>query len=176
MTYDSYDSSVHDRLLRNRVLFVDREVDDDLANRITAQLLLLAGEDPADITMYINTPGGAIDAGMAVIDTMRYVSCDVSTFAIGLAAGMGQCLLTAGTKGKRYAVPHARILLLAPTLQKARHYGALERTRQRMAELLAADTGQTADRIRADWGPDSWFTAEQAAAYGLIDHVAALPE
>ncbi|MFC5218407.1 CATRA system-associated protein [Streptomyces coerulescens] len=169
----------HDELLRHRILYVDGAVDDDLANRVAARLLLLDRESPADVTMYINSAGGSVGAGMAVIDTMRYVSCDVATCAIGVAAGMAQCLLTAGAKGKRGAVPQARILMLAPSLEgsgaveEAGRDEALERTRLQVSAMLAADTGQTAERIRADWGPHAWFTAEEARAYGLVDHIAA---
>lgn len=168
-----------DELFRHRIILVDREVDDELANQVTAQLLLLANEGTsADVTLYIDSPGGSITAGTAIIDTMRYVACDVATCAIGLAAGMGQCLLTAGAKGKRFAVPPARILMREPTAPapvtpvKDR---MLERTRRVLAEMLAEDTGQTAERILADWGPDCWFTAQEVRAYGLVDRVG-LPE
>ncbi|URN14710.1 MULTISPECIES: CATRA system-associated protein [Streptomyces] len=164
-----------DDLLRHRIVRVDREIDDDLANGVTTQLLRLAGEGPADITLYVDSGGGSVPAGMAIRDTMRYVPCDVSTVVGGLAAGMGQYLLSAGARGKRYAVPWARILLAEPWGRpQAGSEEAMERMLGKIAGEIAEDTGQTVGRIREDWGPDAWFTAEEARAYGLVDHVAAL--
>ena len=171
--------SVYQSLLRNRIIFLGSEVEDANANAICAQMLLLNAEDPTkDIYLYINSPGGSIDAGMAIYDTMQWVSNDVATVAMGLAASMGQFLLSAGTKGKRYALPHARILMHQPS-------GGLGGTatdiriqaeqslhiKQTMAELTAQHTGQTVDQINADADRDRWFTAEEALAYGFIDHV-----
>jgi len=171
--------NVYQALLRNRIIFLGSEVEDTNANAICAQMLLLNAEDPnKDIYLYINSPGGSIDAGMAIYDTMQWVSNDVATVAMGLAASMGQFLLSAGAKGKRFALPHARILMHQPS-------GGLGGTasdiriqaeqslhiKKTMAELIAQHTGQTIDQIEADSDRDRWFTAEQALAYGFIDHV-----
>jgi len=171
--------NVYQSLLRNRIIFLGSEVEDANANAICAQMLLLNAEDPTkDIYLYINSPGGSIDAGMAIYDTMQWVSNDVATVAMGLAASMGQFLLSAGAKGKRYALPHARILMHQPS-------GGLGGTatdiriqaeqslhiKKQMAELIAEQTGQTVDQIEADSDRDRWFTAEEAQAYGFIDHV-----
>ena len=156
-----------------------QEVDDPVANRICAQLLLLSAEDPrSDISLYINSPGGSVSAGLAIMDTMRLIPNDVSTLAMGLAASMGQFLLSAGTPGKRYALPHARVLM---------HQGSagiggtavdieiqaqnLEHIRDVVLGLIAEHTGQPLARIERDSLRDRWFTAEEALAYGLVDHV-----
>ncbi|WP_281290403.1 ATP-dependent Clp protease proteolytic subunit [Pseudonocardia cypriaca] len=168
-----------DRLLEERIVFLGREVDDEIANRITAQLLLLAAQDPGrDITMYINSPGGSVTAGMAVYDTMRLIRPDVATWAVGFAASMGQFLLTAGTPGKRHALPHARILMHQPSAGIGGHatdiairagvYGQMKRE---IAEITARHTGRTVETITADSDRDRWFTAAEAQAYGLVDHV-----
>ena len=170
---------VLDRLLEERIVFLGREVDDEIANRISAQLLLLAAQDAdRDITLYINSPGGSVTAGMAIYDTMRLVRPDVATWAVGFAASMGQFLLSAGTPGKRHALPHARILMHQPSAGiggsasdiaiRAGVYGEMKRE---LAELTAGHTGQTVDTILADADRDRWFTAEQARDYGLVDHV-----
>ena len=170
---------VLDRLLEERIVFLGREVDDEIANRISAQLLLLAAQDPdRDITLYINSPGGSVTAGMAIYDTMRLVRPDVATWAIGFAASMGQFLLSAGTPGKRHALPHARILMHQPSAGiggnatdvaiRAGVYGEMKRE---IAEITAQHTGQSVETITADSDRDRWFTAEQARAYGLVDHV-----
>jgi len=171
--------SVYQSLLKNRIIFLGSEVEDENANAICAQMLLLNAEDPSkDIYLYINSPGGSIDAGMAIYDTMQWISNDVATVAMGLAASMGQFLLSAGTKGKRFALPHARILMHQPS-------GGLGGTatdiriqaeqslhiKKTMAELIARHTGQTVQQIEADSDRDRWFTAEEALAYGFIDHV-----
>jgi ATP-dependent Clp protease protease subunit len=156
-------------------------VRDDNANAICAQMLLLAAEDPdKDIYLYINSPGGSVTAGMAVYDTMQYVSCDVATVAMGLAASMGQFLLSAGAKGKRYALPHARVMMHQPlggiggtaSDIKIQAEQILHIKRQ-MAELIAQQTGQTVETIERDSDRDRWFTADQAKDYGFIDHVVA---
>jgi ATP-dependent Clp protease protease subunit len=155
------------------------DVNDDMANQICAQLLYLEGEDPAaDIWLYINSPGGSVTAGMAIYDTMQFVSCDVATVCMGLAASMGQFLLTAGTTGKRYTLPNARIMMhqpLAGLRGKATDISIqveqLGYTKRRMAELTAFHSGQTLERIQADAERDRWFTAEQAQEYGLVDKV-----
>jgi ATP-dependent Clp protease protease subunit len=155
------------------------EVDDDMANQICAQLLYLEGEDPAtDIWLYVNSPGGSVTAGMAIYDTMQFVGCDVATVCLGLAASMGQFLLTAGAAGKRYALPNARIMMHQP-LAGLRGQAAdiaiqaeqLTYTKKRMAELIAEHSGQTLERIQEDSERDRWFTAEGATEYGLCDKV-----
>jgi ATP-dependent Clp protease protease subunit len=172
-------TDVFNRLLKNRVVMLGSDVNDDIANQICAQLLYLEGEDPkADIWLYINSPGGSVTAGMAIYDTMQFVGCDVATVCLGLAASMGQFLLTAGADGKRYTLPNARIMMHQP-LAGLRGQAAdiaiqaeqLAYTKRRMAELIAEHTGQTYDQIRADSERDRWFTAEGAKEYGLVDDV-----
>ena len=173
--------SVYERLLRERIVFLGSEVDDDIANRITAQLLLLAAEDPTkDITFYINSPGGSVTAGMAIYDTMQLIEPDVQTWAMGMAASMGQFLLASGTPGKRYALPHARIMMHQPSggvggtaSDIAIRAEVLIKWKTEMAELTAEQTGQTVERVTADADRDRWFTAEEAKDYGFIDHVVA---
>ena len=171
--------SVYERLLRERIVFLGSEVDDDIANRITAQLLLLAAEDPKqDITFYINSPGGSVSAGMAIYDTMQFVQPDVATYALGFAASMGQFLLCAGAPGKRYALPHARIVMHQPlggmggsASDIAIQAEQLIYTKRVMFERIAFHTGQPYERIEADADRDRWFTAEEARDYGFVDHV-----
>ena len=171
--------SVYERLLRERIVFLGSEVDDDIANRITAQLLLLAAEDPSkDITFYINSPGGSVTAGMAIYDTMQHIEPDVATWAMGMAASMGQFLLSSGAPGKRYALPHARIMMHQPSggvggtaSDIAIRAEILGKWKLEMAELTAEQTGQTVDRITTDADRDRWFTAEEAREYGFVDHV-----
>jgi ATP-dependent Clp protease, protease subunit len=171
--------SVYDRLLRERIIFLGQPVDDPIANQISAQLLLLAAEDPKrDIHLYINSPGGSVTAGMAIYDTMQLVECDVATFAMGLAASMGQFLLSSGAPGKRYALPHARILMHQPSAGiggtasdiaiQAEQY---KLTKREMAELIAQQTGQTVEQVERDSDRDRWFTAAQAKEYGFVDAV-----
>ncbi len=172
-------SDVFNRLLKNRVVLLGSDVNDDIANQICAQLLYLEGEDPAaDIWLYINSPGGSVTAGMAIYDTMQFVSCDVATVCLGLAASMGQFLLTAGAAGKRYSLPNARIMMHQP-LAGLRGQAAdiaiqaeqLAYTKRRMAELIAQHSGQALEQVQADSERDRWFTAEQAQDYGLCDRV-----
>ncbi|MEV4728015.1 MULTISPECIES: ATP-dependent Clp protease proteolytic subunit [Micromonospora] len=175
----AFGDQVFERLLRERIIFLGTEVTDASANQICAQILLLAAEDSErDIYLYINSPGGSVSAGMAVYDTMRYVRNDVATLALGLAGSMGQFLLCAGAAGKRFALPHARIMMHQPsggmggtaadiTIQ-AENMLHVKRT---MQELIARHSGRTLDEIQADWDRDRWFTAEQAREYGLIDEV-----
>jgi ATP-dependent Clp protease protease subunit len=174
-----YDEHIYNRLLKERIIFLGSDVRDDNANAISAQILLLAAEDPAkDIFLYINSPGGSVSAGMAIYDTMQFVANDVATFAMGLAASMGQFLLSAGAKGKRYALPHARVMMHQPSGGiggtasdiKIQAEQMLHIKRQ-MAELIAQQTGQSIDTIERDSDRDRWFTAEQARDYGLVDHV-----
>jgi ATP-dependent Clp protease protease subunit len=174
-----WNDSLYDRLLDQRIVVLGKEVDDEIANRICAQLLLLAAEDPtADISIHINSPGGSVTAGMAVLDTMDHIECDVATYAVGMAASMGQFLLSAGTRGKRYALPRAAVLMHQPSsgvggtesdivIQAER----LARLKRQMAELTAEHTGQPVERIVADFDRDRWFTATEARDYGLVDHV-----
>jgi ATP-dependent Clp protease protease subunit len=171
--------SVYERLLRERIVFLGSEVDDEIANRITAQLLLLAAEDPEkDIVFYINSPGGSVSAGMAIYDTMVLIEPDVQTWAMGMAASMGQFLLSAGTPGKRYALPHARIMMHQPSggvggtaSDIAIRAEVLNKWKREMAELTADQTGQTVDQITRDADRDRWFTAQEALEYGFIDQV-----
>jgi ATP-dependent Clp protease protease subunit len=175
------DDHIYNRLLKERIIFLGSDVRDDNANAICAQLLLLAAEDPEkDIWLYINSPGGSVTAGMAIFDTMQFVTPDVATVAMGLAASMGQFLLSAGTPGKRYATPHARIMMHQPSGGiggtasdiKIQAEQMLHIKRQ-MAGLIAEHTGQTVDQIEKDSDRDRWFTAEQAREYGFVDHVVA---
>ena len=167
------------RLLRHRIIFLGSQIDDELANRICAELVLLAAEDPKrDISIYINSPGGSVSAGLAIYDMMQYVPNDVATYAMGLAASMGQFLLCAGAKGKRYAMPHAQVMLHQPhggiggtasdIRIQAEQILYLKRV---LAERTARHTGQTVEQIEADSDRDRWFTAEQAREYGFVDHV-----
>jgi ATP-dependent Clp protease protease subunit len=173
------EDAVFERLLRERIVFLGSEVDDSVANRISAQLLLLAAEDPTeDITFYINSPGGSVTAGMAIYDTMQLIEPDVSTWALGFAASMGQFLLSSGAPGKRYALPNTQIVMHQPSAGVGGtasdvmiQAGAFNRTKRRIAELTAAQTGQTVERITADADRDRWFTAEEARDYGFVDHV-----
>lgn len=172
--------TVLDRLFEERIVYLAGVVDDEAAHRITAQLLLLTADDPArDITFYINSPGGSVTAGMAIYDTMQLVRPDVATWAVGLAASTGQFLLTAGAPGKRYALPHARILMHQPSASlggtvtdltiRAGVFGEMKRE---IAELTARHCGQPVGTVTADADRDRWFDAEQARAYGLVDHIA----
>ena len=173
------DDQVYNRLLRERIIFLGSVVEDSNANAICAQLLLLAADDPdKDIWLYINSPGGSVSAGMAVYDTMQFVKNDVATVAMGLAASMGQFLLCAGAPGKRYATPHARIMMHQPSGGLGGTASDIKiqaeqmlYTKKKMAELIAQHTGQTIDQIERDSDRDRWFTAEEAKAYGLIDAV-----
>ncbi|MBF6477453.1 ATP-dependent Clp protease proteolytic subunit [Nocardia cyriacigeorgica] len=171
--------SVYERLLRERIIFLGTQVDDDIANKLCAQILLLAAEDPTrDISLYINSPGGSVSAGMAIYDTMQYAECDIATIAFGLAASMGQFLLTAGTKGKRYALPHTRIMMHQPSAgiggsaaDISIYAEQLAHTKRELNELQALHTGQTVEQVTADADRDRWFTANQALEYGFIDRV-----
>ena len=171
--------SVYERLLRERIIFLGTQVDDDIANKLCAQILLLSAEDPTkDISLYINSPGGSVTAGMAIFDTMTYAECDVATYAMGLAASMGQFLLTAGTQGKRFALPHARIMMHQPSAgiggtaaDIAIMAEQFVSTKREMNELNARHTGQTVEQVTADADRDRWFTAQEALDYGFVDHV-----
>ncbi|GGK38113.1 ATP-dependent Clp protease proteolytic subunit [Pilimelia terevasa] len=173
----SLDDSVFNRLLKERIILLGSEVTDQVANRICAQLLLLAAEDSdRDIFLYINSPGGSVYSGMAIYDTMQYVKNDVATCAMGMAASMGQLLLCAGAKGKRYALPHARIMMHQPSggvggtaADIAIQAEQMLYTKKMFQERVAFHTGQTADQIEADSDRDRWFTAQEALDYGFID-------
>jgi len=173
------DDRVYERLLKERIIFLGTEVRDEMANAICAQMLLLAAEDPdRDIYLYINSPGGSVSAGMAIYDTMQYVKNDIATFAMGLAASMGQFLLCAGTSGKRYALPHARIMMHQPAGGLGGTASDIKiqaeqmlYTKRKMAELIAGHTGQKLEIVERDSDRDRWFTAEEAKEYGFVDHV-----
>jgi ATP-dependent Clp protease protease subunit len=169
------------QLLRQRIIFLGTAIDDKLANQVCAQLLLLASEDTTrDISLYINSPGGSVDGGMAIYDTMQYIRPDVATYCVGLAASMGQFLLCAGAAGKRYALPHARILMHQPLIGgvyqgvasdiaiQAEQIVYLKRL---LAERIAFHTGQAVEKIEEDSDRDRWFTAEEAREYGHVDLV-----
>jgi ATP-dependent Clp protease, protease subunit len=170
---------IFNRLLRERIIFLGTEVDDDIANVICAQLLHLAGDDAdRDVWLYINSPGGSVTAGMAIYDTMQFIEPDVATVCMGLGASMGQFLLCAGATGKRYALPHARIMMHQPSggfrgqaADIAIQAEQLLYVKQLMAERIAFHTGQSVDQISEDSERDRWFTAEQAKEYGIIDDV-----
>jgi ATP-dependent Clp protease protease subunit len=175
----SLNDSVYDRLLRERIIFLGQPVDDAIANQICAQLLLLSAEDSSrDINLYINSPGGSVTAGMAIYDTMELVDCDVATWSLGLSASMGQFLLSAGARDKRYALPHSRILMhqgsagLGGTASDIKiQADQWNLTKQEMAELTSQHTGQSVDQIIKDGDRDRWFTAQEALEYGFIDHI-----
>jgi ATP-dependent Clp protease protease subunit len=169
----------YNRLLKDRIVFLGSQVDDATSNLICAKLLLLQSEDAdRDIYLYINSPGGSVSAGMAIYDTMQYVSCDVGTICLGMAASMGQFLLCAGTPGKRYALPHSRVLMHQPSARMegaavdiAIHAEQIMYTKRIMAERIAEHTGQKVEQIELDFDRDRWFTAQEAKDYGIIDHV-----
>ncbi|WP_405143965.1 ATP-dependent Clp protease proteolytic subunit [Sphaerisporangium sp. NBC_01403] len=170
---------ISQRLLRERIIFLGQEVDDEISNRICGELLLLSAEDSKrDIFLYINSPGGSVTAGMAIYDIMQYIPNDISTVAMGLAASMGQFLLCAGTSGKRYSLPHTRILMHQPlggiggTASDIKIQAEqMLYTKKMFAERIAFHTGQTVEQIERDSDHDRWFTAEEARRYGFVDHV-----
>jgi ATP-dependent Clp protease protease subunit len=170
---------IYSRLLKDRIIFLQGVVDDDSANLIVAQMLFLQFDDPkADIHLYINSPGGSVTAGMAIYDTMHYITCDVATYCIGMAASMGATLLAAGTKGKRNALPHAEVMI-HQVLGGARGSATdmlirtkqLLRIKKAMNEILQKHTGQPLERIEKDTDRDNFMTAVEAKEYGLVDHV-----
>jgi ATP-dependent Clp protease protease subunit len=168
------------RLLKERIVVLGQEVDDEICNRLCGELLLLAAEDPRrDITLYVNSPGGSVTAGLALYDMMQFIPCDVATVAMGFAASMGQLILCAGTPGKRYALPNARIVMHQPLGGIGGTASDIEiqaenllYTKRRLAEMISHHTGQPLERIQEDSDRDRWFTAEQALAYGFVDHIA----
>ena len=173
-TYDIYS-----RLLKDRIIFLGEEVNDVTASLVVAQLLFLEAEDPnKDISLYINSPGGSVTAGMAIYDTMNYIKCDVSTICLGMAASMGAFLLSGGTKGKRYALPNAEVMIHQPSGGARGQATEIQivaenilRTKKKLNEILAANTGQPYDVIVRDTERDNYMTAERAKEYGLIDCV-----
>jgi ATP-dependent Clp protease, protease subunit len=179
LTHGPLDDQLAMQLLHQRIIVLGAEVDDPIANRITAQLLLLSARDPrADISLYVNSPGGSVTAGLAIYDTMRVIPNEVSTLAVGFAASMGQFLLGAGTPGKRFALPNARIMMHQPSagiqgtaadveVQAAN----LQAIKRRVNELQSEHTGQSVEQITRDSERDRWFSAADAAAYGIVDHV-----
>ena len=170
---------IYSRLLKDRIIFLGQQVNSDISNSVVAQLLYLQSEDPkADIHLYINSPGGSVTAGMAMYDTMQFLTCDVCTYCMGQAASMGALLLTAGAPGKRYALPNASIMIHQPlagmqgTAEEILiHAKELKRVKHRLNEILLKHTGQTLDKIEADTDRDNFMTAEEARDYKLIDHV-----
>jgi len=174
-----FDDSVFNRLLKERIIFLGQQFDDDMANRICAQLLLLSAEDPTrDIALYVNSPGGSVSSGMAIYDTMQFIPNDVATYGLGLAASMGQFILCAGARGKRYALPHTRVMMHQPSggiggsaSDIAIQAEQMLYTKKLMQERIAFHTGQTVEQIESDSDRDRWFTADEAREYGLIDAV-----
>ena len=173
----SYD--IYSRLLKDRIIFLGGEITDDEANLVVAQLLFLEADDPdKDISLYINSPGGSVTAGMAIYDTIQYIKCDVSTICLGMAASMGAFLLAAGVKGKRRALPNSEIMIHQPlggargqATDVAIHADWLLRTKKKLNEILAERTGQPIERVQADTERDNFMTAEDALRYGLIDEI-----
>jgi Protease subunit of ATP-dependent Clp proteases len=173
--------SVYRRLLKERIVWLGSEVTDESANLVCAQLLLLAAENPSeDIFLYINSPGGSVTAGMAIYDTMEWVAPDVVTVGMGMAASMGQFLLTAGAPGKRYITPHTRVLMHQPSggaggsaTDIRIHAELILAMKKELAEIIAERTGKTVEQITTDFDRDNWFTAQEALEYGFVDHVVA---
>jgi ATP-dependent Clp protease, protease subunit len=168
---------IYSRLLKDRIIFLGSQVDDEVANALVAQMLFLQSDDPkADIHLYINSPGGSVSAGLAIYDTMQFVSCDVATYCIGQAASMGAVLLAAGAKGKRFALPNARIMIHQPLAgmqgtaeEISIHFKEFKRIKQKLNEILLKHTGQTLTQIEADTDRDCFMSAAEGVTYGLID-------
>ena len=175
----SYD--IYSRLLRDRIVFIGGQIDDDMANLVVAQLLFLSNEDhKADVNVYVNSPGGSISAGLAIYDTMQFVRCDVSTFCVGMAASMGAVLMAAGCKNKRFILPNSRVLIHQPLIRGVLTGPATEldieareiiRLRMRLYEILARHTGQTVEAIERDCDRNKWLTAQEAVEYGCADSI-----
>jgi ATP-dependent Clp protease protease subunit len=170
---------IYSRLLRDRIIFLQGQVDDQMANLIVAQMLFLQFDDPKqDIHLYINSPGGSVTAGLAIYDTMQFVNCDVATYCLGQAASMGAVLLTAGARGKRYCLPHARVMIHQPlagsegtATELLLHTKEFLRLKKKLNEILIKHTGQTLDRIEQDTDRDKFMSANDAKEYGLVDNV-----
>jgi ATP-dependent Clp protease protease subunit len=179
--FGGFGFDIYNQLLRERIVFLGSQVDDNIANQLAAQMLFLAGQDSdKDIWLYINSPGGSVTAGMAIYDTMQFIKPDVATVCLGLGASMGQFLLTAGAAGKRYALPHARILMHQPSAgiqgqasDIAIQAENLVKIKRQMAELIALHSGRPIEDIERDSDRDKWFTAPEAQEYGLFDRVIA---
>lgn len=177
----SYD--IYSRLLKDRIVFLGTEVNDVVANLIIAQMLFLQSEDPAkDISLYINSPGGSVTSGLGIYDTMKFLKCDIATYCVGQAASMGAFLLSAGTKGKRYALPNARIMIHQPwggfqgqATDIDIHAQEILRLKRRLNELMADHCGRDVDEVTRDTERDNFLSSEQAKAYGLVDHVVTKP-
>ena len=173
----SYD--IYSRLLKDRIIFIGTAIDDHVANLVVAQMLFLQMEDPKrEINLYINSPGGSVTAGLAIYDTMQFVTCDVATYCVGIAASMAAVLLTAGTKGKRYALPNSDVMLhqvsggaQGPASDVERTVEYMFRLKRRLISIIAHHTGKTEEQIQADSDRDYWITAQQAKEYGLVDEV-----
>jgi ATP-dependent Clp protease protease subunit len=173
----SYD--IYSRLLKDRIIFIGTAIDDHVANLVVAQMLFLQMEDPKrEINLYINSPGGSVTAGLAIYDTMQFVTCDVATYCVGIAASMGAVLLTAGTKGKRYALPNSDVMLhqvsggaQGPASDVERTVEYMFRLKKRLIGIIAHHTGKTEEQIQSDSDRDYWITAQQAKEYGLVDEV-----
>jgi ATP-dependent Clp protease, protease subunit len=173
----SYD--IYSRLLKDRIIFIGTAIDDHVANLVVAQMLFLQMEDPKrEINLYINSPGGSVTAGLAIYDTMQFVTCDVATYCVGIAASMGAVLLTAGTKGKRYALPNSDVMLhqvsggaQGPASDVERTVEYMFRLKKRLIGIIAHHTGKTEEQIQTDSDRDYWITAQQAKDYGLVDEV-----
>ena len=178
----SYD--IFSRLLNDRIIMLSEPIDDSVASVVVSELLFLESQDPEkDIDLYINSPGGSISAGMAIYDTMQYIKCDVSTICIGMAASMGAFLLSSGTKGKRFALPNAEIMIHQPLISGGLggqctdikiHSDHLVRTREKMNRILAENTGKPYEQVCEDTDRDNWLSADEACEYGLVDKVIAL--
>jgi ATP-dependent Clp protease protease subunit len=177
----SYD--IYSRLLKDRIVFLGTEVNDVVANLIIAQMLFLQSEDPAkDISLYINSPGGSVTSGLGIYDTMKFLKCDIATYCVGQAASMGAFLLSAGTKGKRFALPNARIMIHQPwggfqgqATDIDIHAQEILRLKRRLNELMAEHCGRDVDEVTRDTERDNFLSSEQAKAYGLVDHVVTKP-
>ncbi len=175
----SYD--IYSRLLRDRVIFVGGLIDDELANLVIAQLLFLSNEDPkADVSLYVNSPGGSISAGLAIYDTMQFIRCDVCTYCVGMAASMGAVLMAAGTRGRRFLLPNSRVLIHQPLIRGVLTGPATEldieareiiRLRKRLYAILAKHTGQSEEQIERDCDRNKWLHAEEAVEYGCADKI-----
>ena len=173
----SYD--IYSRLLKDRIIFIGTAIDDHVANLVVAQMLFLQMEDPKrEINLYINSPGGSVTSGLAIYDTMQFVTCDVATYCVGIAASMGAVLLTAGTKGKRYALPNSDVMLhqvsggaQGPASDVERTVEYMFRLKKRLIGIIAHHTGKTEEQIQTDSDRDYWITAQQAKEYGLVDEV-----
>jgi ATP-dependent Clp protease protease subunit len=172
---------IYSRLLRDRIVFLGGPIDDDTANVVVAQLLFLSNENPtADVSLYINSPGGSVSAGLAVFDTMRFVRCDVATYCVGLAASMGAVLLAGGTAGKRHVLPNSRVLIHQPLIHGVVTGPATEldieareiiRLRKRLYEILAESTGQSVEQVERDCDRNKWLAATEAVEYGCVDKI-----